>query len=56
VFTEPLLRNGLHNPVVPPMLGADDIENTSSFIVAQSSNGLFTKNLSSLELVYQQVA
>jgi hypothetical protein len=34
VFTEPLLRNGLHNPVVPPLLGADDIENTASFIVA----------------------
>jgi hypothetical protein len=31
VFTEPLLRNGLHNPVVPP---PDDIENTSSPIVA----------------------
>jgi hypothetical protein len=25
--TEPLLRNGLHNPVVPPLLGADYIEN-----------------------------
>jgi hypothetical protein len=34
VFTKPLLRNGLHNPVVPPLLGADDIENTASFIVA----------------------
>jgi hypothetical protein len=34
VFTEPLLRNGLHNPVVPPLLGADDIENTASSIVA----------------------
>jgi hypothetical protein len=31
---EPLLRNGLHNPVVPPLLGADDIENTVSSIVA----------------------
>jgi hypothetical protein len=32
--TELLLRNGLHNPVVPPLLGADDIENTASSIVA----------------------
>jgi hypothetical protein len=34
VFTKPLLRNGLHNAVVPPQLGADDIENTASPIVA----------------------
>jgi hypothetical protein len=34
VFTEPLPRNGLHNPVVPPLLGADDIENTASSIGA----------------------
>jgi hypothetical protein len=34
VFTEPLLRNLLHSPVVPPLLVADDIENTASFIVA----------------------
>jgi hypothetical protein len=34
VFTEPLLRNGLHNPVVPPLLGADYIENTAASIVA----------------------
>jgi hypothetical protein len=34
VFTEPLLRNGLHNSVVPPLLDADDIENTVSSIVA----------------------
>jgi hypothetical protein len=34
VFTEPLLRNGLHNPVVPPLLGADDIENRALSIVA----------------------
>jgi hypothetical protein len=34
VFTESLLRNGLHNPVVPPLLGADDIEKTVSSIVA----------------------
>jgi hypothetical protein len=27
-FAEPLLRNGLHNPVVPPVLGADNIENS----------------------------
>jgi hypothetical protein len=29
-----LLRNGLHNPIVPPLLGADDIELTASSIVA----------------------
>jgi hypothetical protein len=34
VFTEPLLGNRLHNPVVPPLLGADDIENTASSNVA----------------------
>jgi hypothetical protein len=34
VFTEPLLRNGLHNPFVPLLLGADGIENTASSIVA----------------------
>jgi hypothetical protein len=34
VFTELLLRNGLHNPVVPPLLGPDDIENTASSLVA----------------------
>jgi hypothetical protein len=34
VFTKPLLRNGLHNPFVPPLLGTDDIENTASSIVA----------------------
>jgi hypothetical protein len=34
VFTEPLLRNGLHNPGVTPLLGADDIENIASSIVA----------------------
>jgi hypothetical protein len=28
VFTELLLRRGLHNPVVPPLLSADDIENS----------------------------
>jgi hypothetical protein len=28
MFTEPLLRNGLHNPVVPLLLGADHIENS----------------------------
>jgi hypothetical protein len=35
VFTLPLLRNGFHNPVVPQMLGADDIENTASPTVAR---------------------
>jgi hypothetical protein len=34
MFTEPLLRNELHNPVVAPLLGADDIENTTSSIIA----------------------
>jgi hypothetical protein len=33
VLTEPMLRNGLHNPIVPLLLGADDIENTASYIV-----------------------
>jgi hypothetical protein len=28
VFTKSLLRNVLHNPVVPPLFGADDIENS----------------------------
>jgi hypothetical protein len=28
VFTEPLTWRGLHNPIVPPLLGADDIENS----------------------------
>jgi galactitol-specific phosphotransferase system IIC component len=28
-----MLRNGLHNPDVPPLLGADDVENTASIIV-----------------------
>jgi hypothetical protein len=27
VFTEPLFRNGLHNPVVPPLFGASDMIN-----------------------------
>jgi hypothetical protein len=34
VFTEPLLRNGLYNAVVPPLLETDDIKNTASSIVA----------------------
>jgi hypothetical protein len=34
VFTELLLRNGLHNPVFPWLLGADYIENTASSLVA----------------------
>jgi hypothetical protein len=33
VFTEPLLRNVLHNSVVLPLLGADDIENTTSYVL-----------------------
>jgi hypothetical protein len=32
MFTEPLPRSGLQNPVVPPLLGADDIEYTVSSI------------------------
>jgi hypothetical protein len=28
MFTEPLPRNGLHNPIVLLLLGADHIENT----------------------------
>jgi hypothetical protein len=34
MFTELLPRSELHNPVVPPLLGAGDIENTTSSIVA----------------------
>jgi hypothetical protein len=34
VFNDPLLRNGLHITVVPPLFGAGDIENTASSIVA----------------------
>jgi hypothetical protein len=34
VFTEPFHRDWLRNPVVPPLLGADGIENTASSIVA----------------------
>jgi hypothetical protein len=43
VFTELLLRNRLHNTVVPPLLSMDDIENTASSIVV-------------LERVYKAVA
>jgi hypothetical protein len=32
VFTDPLPRSGLHNPVIPPLLGEDDIENTASIV------------------------
>jgi hypothetical protein len=34
VFTKPLLRDGSNNAVLPPLLGADDIENTAPSIVA----------------------
>jgi hypothetical protein len=34
VFTGPLLRNDLLNPVVPQLLGAEYIGNTASVIVA----------------------
>jgi hypothetical protein len=34
LFAEQVLRNGLHNPVVPPLLGEDDIENIASSIFA----------------------
>jgi hypothetical protein len=49
VFTEPLLRNGLYNPVVPPLLGADNIENTASSTVACFA--VFTELLPDNELV-----
>jgi hypothetical protein len=49
VFTEPLLRNELHNFVVPPLLGADDIENTASTIVACWT--VFTELLSGNALI-----
>jgi hypothetical protein len=49
VFTEPLLRNGLHNPVVPPLIGAADIENTASSIVACWT--VFTELLPGNELI-----
>jgi hypothetical protein len=52
VFNELLLTIGLHEPVVPPLLGAEDIEKTALSIVGQPSNGLFTRNLSSREFVY----
>jgi hypothetical protein len=52
VFTVPLLRNGLHNTGVILLLGADYIENTASSILVYPSNELFTKNLSSLDLIY----
>jgi hypothetical protein len=34
MFTQPLLRNGLHNPVILLLLGADRIESTAPSIVA----------------------
>jgi hypothetical protein len=34
MFTEPLFINGLHNPVVPPLLGVDDIEIRASSVIA----------------------
>jgi hypothetical protein len=34
MFIETVLENGLPNPAVPPLRGADDIENTASSIVA----------------------
>jgi hypothetical protein len=42
VFTEALLRNGFHNSVVPPLLGADDIGNTASSIVECWTVRMFT--------------
>jgi hypothetical protein len=42
VFTEPLLRNRLHKPVVLPLLGADDIENTASSTVTCWTVRMFT--------------
>jgi hypothetical protein len=34
VYTKLLLRKELHNPIVPPLLSADDIKKTASSIVA----------------------
>jgi hypothetical protein len=49
VFTEPLLRNWLHNPIVPQLLGANDMENTASSIVARWT--VFTELLPDNELI-----
>jgi hypothetical protein len=49
VFTKLLHRNGLHNPVVPPLLGTDEIENTASSIV--SCWTMFTELLPGKELI-----
>jgi hypothetical protein len=56
VFIEPFLKNGLHNPAVLQLLGADDMENLASSIVVWPSNELLTNNLSSREPVYQHIA
>jgi hypothetical protein len=37
-----MFRNGLHNPVVPPLLGADDIVNTASSTVECWTVRMFT--------------
>jgi hypothetical protein len=49
VFTETLPRSGLHNPVVSPLFGADDIENIASSIVAYWA--VFTELLTGNALV-----
>jgi hypothetical protein len=33
VFIKLLPRNGLHHPVVPPLLGMDDVQDTALSIV-----------------------
>jgi hypothetical protein len=60
-FTEMCLPSHyLETDCIPPLfyclLGAEGIENTASSIVAWPSNGLFTKNLPSQELIYQHAA
>jgi hypothetical protein len=52
VFTEPLPISELHNPVVPPLLGADYIENTASSIDAFWT--VFTELLPGNALQYEE--
>jgi hypothetical protein len=49
MFTEPLLRNGLHNPVVSPLFSADEIENAASSIVVCWA--MFTELLPGIALI-----
>jgi hypothetical protein len=48
VFTEPLLRNGLHNPFVPSLHCADDIESTASSIVTLLPGNAIIKSVTLL--------